>query len=71
MDRRRYRKYERFGRRWHRAGGDFTLREFIDDNRHDDYVLEEMVPKLRALGIGGIYVHDGGAHGVDKFKRVS
>ena len=49
---------------------ELTLAEFIKDNAHDEWVLEEFVPKLSKLRVGQSWTYNGGAAGVDRFTRV-
>lgn len=65
----RFRKYEHTEGAWHPAGT-FTLAEFIRDNKHDEWVIEEFVPRLSKLRVRASWIYHGGAGGDDKFVRV-
>ena len=66
---RRFRKFEYGNGRWCGVST-FTLQEFINANKHDEFVIEELVPQLLALKTRESFVHYGGAAGNDKSLRI-
>lgn len=67
--RRVFRKFEESRGKWHHST-DFTIPEFVRDNAHDAWVIEEFVPKFRKMRVRETWIYNGGAGGNDKFVRV-
>lgn len=49
----------------------FTLAEFIEGNAGDEYVIEEVLPEVRALDAGESITLNHGAGGITTITRVS